>query len=158
MEQFKQSSTTTKVIIIGLLVATVGVFICVCAGLGWFFLFRSTDVAGPATTATPIPAQPTAEPTPVEFTGWRGEYFANTNLRSEPVLVRDDERINFDWGTNPPAPEVPAENFSVRWTISREVPAGIYRFTGTFDNGVRLWIDDNLIVDKWVTAPVEPKA
>ena len=67
------------------------------------------------------------ETTPVEFAGWRGEYFANTDLRSEPVMVRDDEKINFDWGANPPAPEVPAENFSVRWTISREVPAGMAR-------------------------------
>jgi PKD repeat protein len=154
MQQFQQSSTTTKVIIIGLLVAIVGVFICACAGLGWFFLFRPTDVTGPVTTATPLPPQPTAVLPPVEFQGWRGEYFNNTNLAGEPVLIRDDERVNFDWGTNPPAPEVPADNFSVRWTISREVPAGIYRFTGTFDNGIRLWIDENLIADKWVAAPV----
>ena len=123
-----------------------------------FFLWSAgsgSDIAGPtAAVSTPIPSEPTAVPTPVEFAGWRGEYFSNPELQGEPVLIRDDQDINFQWGTNPPAPGMPVENYSVRWTISREVPAGIYRFTGTFDNGVRLWIDDNLIVDKWVTAPV----
>ncbi len=157
IDEFKQSSTATRVITFGLLAAIVGVLVCGCALLGWFFILSPrlpADVAGSDITITPIPPQPTGQPTPVVFAGWRAEYFNNPTLQGEPVTVRDDEAINFDWGENPPAPDVPAQNFSVRWTITRDVPAGIYRFTGTFDNGVRLWIDDSLIADRWVVAPV----
>jgi PKD repeat protein len=155
IQNFNQSSTVTKVIIIGLFVAIIGALMCGCGLLTWLLLFQSDNTA---VSATPIPAQPisrpTTVPTPVFFNGWAGEYFNNTDLQGMPAFVRDDPEINFDWTNNPPAPDVVVENFSVRWTISREVPAGIYRFTGTFDNGVRLWIDDNLIADKWVAAPV----
>ena len=158
IQQFQQSSTGTKAAVIALLLGFAGILVCSCALVAGFFLMADqpqSDIAGPTpVVSTPIPSEPIAVPTPVEFAGWRGEYFSNSELQGEPVLVRDDQEINFQWGNNPPAPGMPAENYSMRWTISREAPAGIYRFTGTFDNGVRLWIDDNLIVDKWVAAPV----
>jgi PKD repeat protein/uncharacterized protein YraI len=100
-----------------------------------------------------VPPPPTPIPTPpppVAITGWQGEYFNNRDLQGEPVLVRDDPKINFDWGTGSPAPEVPPDNFSARWTISRDLPAGTYRFNIWADDGVRMWIDDVLIVNGWV--------
>ncbi len=95
----------------------------------------------------PLP-QPTAAP-PVAISGWRGEYFNNRNLEGNPVTVRDDDRINFDWSGKSPVEGVPAENFSVRWTISRELTAGTYRFSIWVDDGVRMWVDDRLIIDDW---------
>lgn len=100
-----------------------------------------------------VPPPPTPTPTatpPVVITGWQGEYFANRDLQGEPVLVRDDAEIKFDWGTGSPAPEVPPDNFSVRWTISRDLPAGTYRINIWVDDGVRMWIDNVLIIDGWV--------
>ena len=44
-------------------------------------------------------------------------------------------------------------NFSVRWTISKEVPAGAYRITMNINDGARAWIDDVLIVDDWRSGP-----
>jgi PKD repeat protein/uncharacterized protein YraI len=95
----------------------------------------------------PVP-QPTAAP-PAPISGWRGEYYSNRNLEGNPVTVRDDARINFDWSGQSPAEGVPAENFSARWTISRELPAGTYRFSIWVDDGVRMWVDDQLIIDDW---------
>jgi hypothetical protein len=81
---------------------------------------------------------------------WRGEYFANPSLSGSPVMVRDDGAINFDWGEASPAPpQVPPDNFSVRWTRSVAFDAGRYRFTTTTDDGVRLYLDGQLIIDQW---------
>jgi len=103
-------------------------------------------------SAAVVPPPPTPVPTPpppVAITGWKGEYFNNRELQGAPVLVRDDAEIKFDWGTGSPGPEVPPDNFSARWTISRDLPAGTYRFNIWVDDGVRMWIDDVLIIDGW---------
>lgn len=96
----------------------------------------------------PIPIQP------VEIDGWTGEYFNNRDLAGEPALVRDDPAIDFLWGEESPAPEITADNFSVRWSKTRELPAGVYRFAIWADNGVRLWINDVLVLDKWTEGPL----
>jgi hypothetical protein len=73
---------------------------------------------------------------------WRGEYFNNRNLEGEPRLVRNDAQINFNWGTDSPAPgQIGTDNFSVRWTQTRDFPAGLYHFTMTVDDGGRLWVN-----------------
>ncbi|MBK8899788.1 MAG: SH3 domain-containing protein [Anaerolineaceae bacterium] len=81
---------------------------------------------------------------------WRGEYFNNTLLIGEPDLVRQDPAINFDWGfASPDEDYLPRSAFSVRWTGTLELPAGSYRFTTSTDDGVRLWVNNELIIDKW---------
>jgi PKD repeat protein/uncharacterized protein YraI len=117
---------------------------------GWV-LAKCLAVEGGENAAV-VPPPPTPVPTPpppVAITGWKGEYFNNRELQGEPVLVRDDPKINFDWGTGSPGPEVPPDNFSARWTISRDLPAGTYRFNVWVDDGVRMWLDDVLIIDGW---------
>ena len=93
--------------------------------------------------ATPVYAQ---GPT---IYNWRGEYYNNLNLSGTPVLVRDDERIDFVWAWNAPATNVNAERFSVRWTRSPYFDPGTYRFTVISDDGVRLWVNNQLLVDAW---------
>jgi hypothetical protein len=82
--------------------------------------------------------------------GWLGEYFANPNLTGQPALRRTDAAIDFAWGTGSPASGFPADNFSVRWTRSSGFTAGTYRFLTSTDDGVRLWVDDRLVIDAWV--------
>lgn len=98
--------------------------------------------------ALPTPA-PLPAPTPVVITDWRGEYYANPSMSGNPVLVRNDAAINFDWGLSAPAAGVPADNFSARWSRVLYFPAGSYRFTVRADDGVMLWVDDVLLVDQW---------
>jgi PKD repeat protein/uncharacterized protein YraI len=117
---------------------------------GWVRAECLAVESGENVTVVAPPPMPAPTPTPpVAITGWKGEYFNNRELQGEPVLVRDDARINFDWGTGSPGPEVPVDNFSARWTISRDLPAGTYRFNIWVDDGVRMWLDDVLIVDGW---------
>lgn len=83
--------------------------------------------------------------------GLKGEYFTNAELKGTPDLVRIDPEIRFEWGQAAPAPQFPVDNFSVRWTgkIGPVPTNGTYRFTTTSDDGVRLWIDGKLLIDKW---------
>jgi len=85
------------------------------------------------------------------FTGWRGEYYDGMNLEGGPLLVRNDEAVNFDWSDGSPAPELGANQFSARWTREYDFPvAGEYTFIATTDDGMRVWIDDQILIDKWV--------
>jgi hypothetical protein len=83
------------------------------------------------------------------FPEWRGEYYANRKLSGEPALVRNDWKIDFDWGAKAPASGLPADNFSVRWTRQLHFPVGTYRLSVEVDDGVRLWVDDQLVIDQW---------
>ena len=89
-----------------------------------------------------------AAPEP-EPAGWRGEYYDNRYLSGGPALVRDDSEISFDWGTAPPVSWMPDDNFSVRWTRQIAFDPGYYRFSVRSDDGVRVWLDDALIIEKW---------
>jgi glucose/arabinose dehydrogenase len=79
-----------------------------------------------------------------------GEYFANRNLSGSPVVTRQDNAVNFDWGQGSPDPAVPADNFSARWSQTENLAAGNYAFTATTDDGVRLLIDGHVLIDKWI--------
>lgn len=117
-----------------------------------------TPTAAPPTPTpvppTPTPIPPTPTPVPVIY-NWRGEYFSNTALSGSPALVRDDTAIDFYWGSGAPAAGLPADNFSVRWTRSLYFEGGTYRFNVHSDDGVRLWIDNSLVIDEWHDASAE---
>lgn len=100
------------------------------------------------------PPAPPPIPTPVVITDWQGEYFNNLNLAGNPVLVRNDAAVNFDWGSGAPAAGIGADNFSVRWSRGLNFSAGAYRFIVRVDDGVRLWVAGVLLIDQWRdTAP-----
>lgn len=82
---------------------------------------------------------------------WYNEYFANTNLSGAPALTGTTSAVNFNWGFGSPAPGFPADFFSVRWVRNLPLEAGRYRFTVTSDDGVRLWVNNTLIIDQWRT-------
>jgi hypothetical protein len=80
---------------------------------------------------------------------WVGEYYNNRTLSGSPVLVRNDSDINFDWKFGSPTSGIPTDNFSVRWSRQLDLSPGTYRFTTSTDDGVRLWVNDHLLVDQW---------
>jgi len=90
----------------------------------------------------PRVADPTVDP-------WLVEFFANPELEGKPTLSRIDEALDYDWGTDAPAPGLPTDGFSVRWTQMIAFEEGTYRFATATDDGVRLWVDDQLLIDAW---------
>ena len=80
---------------------------------------------------------------------WRAEYFNTRDLSGPPVLTRYDPAIDFDWGLGSPDPAVPADDFSVRWTRVLGFTPGTYRFYASCDDGVRVYVDGQHILDAW---------
>jgi hypothetical protein len=104
-------------------------------------------------TATPtetLTATPTRTPTQAG-TGLAGEYFNNLTLSGAPNHARLDPQVNFvTWGYDSPAPGSVDADFSVRWTGQVKAPSSEdYVFSVAADDGVRLWIDGQLLVDDW---------
>ncbi len=83
------------------------------------------------------------------FSGWKGEYFGNRELQGNPVLVRDEPQIDFNWEKGGPAVNLPVDHFSARWQRRVIFEAGLYRFFVRVDDGARLFIDSQLVLDEW---------
>jgi hypothetical protein len=108
-------------------------------------------------TALSAPVAITVQPPPAGTgTGLLGEYYDNMNLTTLRV-TRIDPTVNFDWGTGSPDPSIGADTFSVRWTGGVQPRyTDSYTFYTLSDDGVRLWVDDQLIIDNWTDhAPTE---
>jgi uncharacterized repeat protein (TIGR03806 family) len=86
-------------------------------------------------------------------TGLRGAYYSNQlmTFTNAPTLVRTDATVNFNWGTAAPDASVTADHFTVRWTGTVQPQfSETYTFYTTTDDGVRLWVNGQLLIDKWV--------
>jgi hypothetical protein len=83
-------------------------------------------------------------------TGLTGDYYDNMDFTSY-VLTRVDPTVNFDWASGSPDPAIGADTFSVRWTGEVEpLYSETYTFYTVSDDGVRLWVNSQLLVDAWV--------
>ncbi len=81
--------------------------------------------------------------------GLTGEYFDNSNFTGTRV-TRVDGQINFNWGRGSPMSQIAPDTFSVRWTGQVEARfTETYTFTARTDDGVRLWVNNRLIIDSW---------
>ena len=78
--------------------------------------------------------------------GLAGSYFANHDWLGAPAVTRADTALSFFWRRSP-APGIPADSFSVRWTGAIVPPAtGRYALGVEALGVVRLYLDDSLIV------------
>jgi VCBS repeat-containing protein len=64
-------------------------------------------------------------------------------------LVRNDQEINFNWGEGPPVEGFPSDDFSVRWIRRLEFEPGKYRLYARSDDGIRVFLDGERIIDEW---------
>jgi hypothetical protein len=93
------------------------------------------------------PVQPT--PIPAQLTDWSVEYFNNVDLTGSPVRVARTKDINFNWGAGSPASNVQKDQFSARFVQTREFVGGDYRVVAQVDDGVRVYVDDQLVMNEW---------
>ncbi|MEN7550989.1 glycoside hydrolase family 3 N-terminal domain-containing protein [Rapidithrix thailandica] len=97
--------------------------------------------------------------------GLKAEYFANRHLKGEPTLTQVDPQVDFHWPGSP-GEGMPEDQFSVRWTGYLKPVTSFSGWIGvSSDDGVRLWVDDVLVIDNWskgstniATSPMEFKA
>lgn len=87
-----------------------------------------------------------------EGNGLAASYFnLDKSFEGNPVLTRTDAVVDFNWAQLQPHPEVNAEHFTVRWE-GDVMPqfTDNYTFYLAGDDGIRLWVNDVLLIDKWV--------
>ncbi len=84
-----------------------------------------------------------------------GEYYSNPNASGSPefgelIFEREDDVINFEWGNSSPDTSVPNDDFQIRWTTELDADvSGIYNFRTYTDDGLRLFINGELVIDFW---------
>ena len=89
-------------------------------------------------------------PTNELLRGLKGEYFTNRDLSGTPAVTRVDRRIRFDWGESAPMSGMPPDDFSIRWTGKIRVDSdGEYQFFVQGDDGFRLFVNGQLIIEEW---------
>jgi RHS repeat-associated protein len=86
----------------------------------------------------------------VVSSGLRGEYFDNQDLTGHK-LTKFDSQVDFAWSDGQsPDPTIGADSFSVRWSGKvRAVKTGTHEFYTYSDDGVRLWVNGQLLIDNW---------
>jgi hypothetical protein len=109
---------------------------------------------------------------------WLVEYYDNPELRGAPLgskhveinlflvkyeadvaLPQTVAAVDFNWGTGSPVRAtlplignvdmMPTDNFSVRYSKVMRFREGWYRFRVRADDGVRLYVDDRLVINQW---------
>jgi len=85
--------------------------------------------------------------------GFSGQYFTGTNFELF-VTTLPEQTIQFDWGSGAPLDSMPSDNFSMRWQGIFEAPheSGTrdYRFSVRTDDGARLKLGTETVIDRWV--------
>ena len=133
-----------------------------CAALDCAFGVTPT----PTPTSTPTPSlipTPTSTPSPTpspnpSANGLAAIYFDNKDFTGASIS-RIDPTINFNWGSGSPDSSIDGNTFSTRWT-GKILPqfSEAYTFYTTTDDGVRLFVNNQLIVDNWVNQSVTEKS
>ena len=80
---------------------------------------------------------------------WSVTYYANPGLTGGAVHHTTVPYISFDWGNQPPAPETPAEGFSLRATTTSYFYSGVYTFYVVAAGDFVLYVDGQLVIDAW---------
>lgn len=114
---------------------------------------KFTDNLNPQSVLEPIPATTTRTKA---LSGLKGKYFTNKQSNGEPIS-RIDSNINFDWNNKSVMPNFKGFDFSVIWDGYIDIKkATAYTFYLKSDDGSRLWIDDEMVINNWnVQAPNE---
>ncbi|MBF0258619.1 MAG: PD40 domain-containing protein [Desulfamplus sp.] len=83
-----------------------------------------------------------------QFGAW---YFDNKNLSGLPVYYETTEEINYDWQDTIPRDKVgKKDEFSVLWEGDFDFPiSSDYIFSATADDGIRIYVDGSIVVDRW---------
>jgi glucose/arabinose dehydrogenase len=115
---------------------------------------QTHEIVTPATSTT-YTASFTSSTVPPGI-GLAGYYYDNINFTGATV-TRLDPTVNFDWASGAPVAGIGADTFSVRWSGQvRAKVTGNTTFFTTSDDGVRLFVNNVLVVDNWTDhAPTE---
>jgi len=108
----------------------------------------TVEPSPPTGGQAPTPAPTTVAP-PASFRGWKASYFNNATLQGNPVFYEDAPNVDFNWAYGSPNGAVPVDYFSARYERTIDLAPGYYRLNALADDGIRVWVDDELVIDEW---------
>lgn len=123
----------------------------------------SSDCGTVPFTITTESGSPTTTPTtpPVAQNGLNAYFFnqKDPGVNNAAVFTRIDPNINFNWNNENGLTGVTKSLFSVRWEGALKInaqDAGVHYFYARVDDGVKLWVNNQLIINDWVqhTTPI----
>ncbi|MGW9031426.1 PA14 domain-containing protein [Streptomyces sp. NPDC055722] len=82
---------------------------------------------------------------------WKAQYFGNSTFSGTPKLTACDSVIaeNYGYG-DPPGVTLPKDNFSVRWSLTRDFGSGgPFRLSAATQDGMRVYVDGVRKIDLW---------
>lgn len=115
-----------------------------------FCILLLVVVASTSWLANPRQAQ--AQQGPVCGTGlWDTQYFGNTSLSgTSQIFCTTNNQLNLgiNWGTGSPVGGIGSDNWSASFSTNLSLAtAGTYRFTANYQDGVRLYINGQLVIN-----------
>ncbi len=102
------------------------------------------------------PAPPVVTPTPAPpavCNAWTSSFYSNRDLLGSPSATDCINDINFNWGNSAPYANMPPTNWSARFDRSINFAGGNYQLRIVSDDGARVWIDGELVIDNWREQP-----
>ncbi len=91
--------------------------------------------------------------------GFVGSYYVSGTPDSTPALVQHEALVDFDWGQRSPLDNTAdSDGFSARWEsnlLSDHSATHEMIFRLNPDDGLRLWVDNQLAIDAWDGASSE---
>ncbi len=91
--------------------------------------------------------------------GFVGQYFNGTSF-DEFLYTQKDPSVQFNWGSGSPSPDMPSNRFSIRWQGWFVPPHSdgthSYQLTTRTDDGVRLFVNGEPVIDRWVKQSATP--
>lgn len=89
---------------------------------------------------------------------WKAQYYANKELKGQPVLEREEKELNQHWTTDAPDASMKHTDFSARWT-THYTPTADFRamLTARGDDGFRVFVDGKKVVDVWHDQAVQTR-
>lgn len=117
-------------------------------------VFIAMIPAAPGSGTTTPTQSPSPSTCPAPASGaFTACYYADTSLSSLALVRTDSYPLAFDWGSGAPDPALPVDYFSAQWQGNFSFNAASYTFTITVDDGARLYVDGQLVLDKWQNEP-----
>ena len=99
-----------------------------------------------------LPEVPSSVLTPSAGTGagLTATYYNGMTLSGTPITSQNTDSVDYNWNGSPPAPGVPGTDWSARYTGTLTPPTtGSYTFSITSDDGSRLFINGQQLIDNW---------
>ncbi|WP_328938189.1 PA14 domain-containing protein [Streptomyces tauricus] len=82
---------------------------------------------------------------------WKAQYFGNSAFSGTPKLTACDSAIAENYGHgDPPGVTLPKDNFSVRWSLTRDFGSGgPFRLSAATQDGMRVYVDGVRKINLW---------